>query len=299
MQKIPDFPVFNKLELGVYKEYSDIICKFEPYSDFNFISLFSWNTDGSVGVSKLNDNLVIRLPDYISGEPNLSLLGRNKINESVKILLSIVPIIKLVPEEVALCLVNTDTLLLVEDTANHDYIYDLKNLSSLEGRTFKWKRKRLRRLEREYWRSLSFENSTQDLISWKERVTTIFNKWSEQNGKNAEEADAERIALENIIELSKFMKNLKLTILSYDGRDIGFSINEIGVPCSTCHFQKSLNDIENIDILLTNYTAKLLLAKKSNFINWEQDLGIEGLRRFKQSYHPIRLLKKYSISNFE
>jgi hypothetical protein len=37
-------------------------------------------------------------------------------------------------------------------------------------------------------------------------------------------------------------------------------------------------------------------AARYSFINMEQDLGIEGLRKSKESYHPLTLVKKFSLS---
>jgi len=292
---IENFPNFSKLEISQKAEIEQITKRYDPYSDFNFTSLFCWNTNGSTEVSLLNENLVIKMPDYISGKPVYSILGNNEVNKSIEDLLSITPVIKLVPEVVISHLKQSGTLRVEEDRDNYDYVYKLSGLSALEGRTFKWKRKRLNKLERIYENRLNFESFTKDLSLHRKRLISIFDNWADQNSKNAEEIEAERQALGNIIQLNKTTENIILNILSIDGKDIGLSINELHFPTSTCHFQKSLKDIVNIDILLTNYTAKLLVRKKSEYINWEQDLGIEGLRKFKQSYQPIKLLKKYNI----
>ena len=37
-------------------------------------------------------------------------------------------------------------------------------------------------------------------------------------------------------------------------------------------------------------------AGSFNYVNLEQDLGIEGLRKSKQSYHPVEMVKKYILS---
>ena len=43
-------------------------------------------------------------------------------------------------------------------------------------------------------------------------------------------------------------------------------------------------------------TAQYFESIKIKFWNWQQDLGISGLRNLKLSYRPVYILKKYEVS---
>ena len=40
-----------------------------PYSDFNFLSMWSWDTDGILRIGEINGNLAVRFADYVTGSP--------------------------------------------------------------------------------------------------------------------------------------------------------------------------------------------------------------------------------------
>ena len=79
---IPEFPEFKKLELSDKEDVEAFTKKFPPYSDFNFVSMWSWDIKGEMRLSILNGNLVVRFTDYITGDPFYSFLGNNKTNET-------------------------------------------------------------------------------------------------------------------------------------------------------------------------------------------------------------------------
>ena len=129
-----------------------------------------------------------------------------------------------------------------------------------------------------------------------DELVDVFNQWSAERGKVENEVENERKAILRVLKSNSHF-NLDCYEILIDGVVAGFSINEI-MPnnYATCHFQKCLLNYEGIDVFLTNFVAKELIRKGCAYINWEQDLGIEGLRTLKQGYRPIKMLEKYTVA---
>jgi hypothetical protein len=66
MNHIPLFPDFVRLSLAHKEMLREMAQRFPPYSDFNFVSMYTWNTDEVIGVAHLHQNLVVRFSDYES-----------------------------------------------------------------------------------------------------------------------------------------------------------------------------------------------------------------------------------------
>lgn len=293
---VENFPNFCNLSLLHQKEIHSITSHFQPYSDFNFVNLHAWNTDSRSQVSVLNKNLVIKIPDYVSEEPVYSLIGSNDIDNSLLQLLKLTNKLILIPEVVIDNIKCLDRFIVEEESHNHDYIYRLETMFKLDGHRFKWKRKRLNKITRDYQDSLCFKNLYKIGSSEIKTLMDVFDRWALERKKEKGEVLQERKALFNILQISSSM-NLVLTEMLFDEKVIGFSINEVlGGGFANCHFQKSIVGYKNFDIVLTNKVAEFLLDKGCEFVNWEQDLGIAGLHELKSSYCPEFLLKKYCIS---
>jgi uncharacterized protein len=291
---IATFPLFTKLSLAHKPAIEAFTSKFDPYSDFNFTSLYSWDLDNSVEVSFLHGNLVIKVPDYITSEPTYSILGKNNIDQSFVALIETAKELKLVPQITVDSLKKNEAFLVEEDRDNFDYIYSVQKLSSLVGSEFKGKRKGINRFYREYGGSL-FLNSID--IAHTEAIQDIlktFRTWAHERERANYEASRELAALERLLAAN--FTNLRAIGMGIAGEPVGFSIHEvINSEYAICHFHKSVLAYEDIDLYLTNYASKDLEAQGCTYVNWEQDLGIGGLRELKNSYRPSHFLKKYTV----
>ena len=80
-----------------------------------------------------------------------------------------------------------------------------------------------------------------------------------------------------------------------DGKLIAMSIVSVSVTgVGQVHFEKALTDYVGAYPAINRLTAQEFLAHTS-VINRQEDMGDEGLRKAKLSYHPIYLAEKYRI----
>ncbi len=293
---INNYPAFTKLDFTHKDFITEFTSRYEPYSDFNFVSLYSWSFENSAEISLLNDNLVIKLPDYITGKTVISILGNQKINQSMSELLSQPFEIKLVPEIVIKELADTENIEATPDRNNHDYIYLLEDQASLGGRKFKRKRNRLSVFLRSYEDRITIQEFLLTNEGKINELEKLFKHWAIERQRDEPEVAHEKDAILRLLDKADHF-NLKCYEVLIDNKMVGFSINEIlSSEYAVCHFHKSLVSYKDLDIFLSTYVAKQLLSEGCKFVNWEQDLGIEGLREAKESYYPAKYLNKYKIS---
>lgn len=297
---IPEFPTFKKLEITDKKVIEDFTKQYPPYSDYNFTSLWSWNTKDEVRVSILNGSLVIKFTDYITGEPFYSFLGSNETDDTVRRLLhwvkstGLTPILKLFPEH-STHNINSRDIIINEDFDNFDYILSVPEMMTYKGNKLGAKRNFVNRFKKRYRSTTHILDLNDEIVQ--KKIKDLFLLWAKHKNFSHEDTENEFAALSRVFSVAQYSQFITVGIFSNENL-IGFSIIEIvGNGYAILHFEKA-DTVSYVGIYpyVMQETAKAILSKGCEFLNYEQDLGIPGLKKCKESYQPCAYLKKYILT---
>lgn len=300
---IPFFPVFKNLEFSDKEQVEDITLKHAPYSDFNFVSMWLWDINHQIQISQLNGNIVICLPDYLNGDPAFSFLGNHLHDDTLQKVISYAKtktgkgLAKYLPDDVVKDLDRTK-FVINEDRDNFDYIYSIDDLVALNGHKYESKRGFIHRFLKKY-PGYSLRNIDLTDHGIQKMIIELDNLWIENKlseGKNPQSAN-ESLAIERLLLAAN-----KLDLVSYGifikDELVGFSINEYIKKSDyvISHFMKGDSEVVGVYAMLMNQGCVKFLNDGKRFFNFEQDLGLPGLRKSKESYRPSTYLRKYQVT---
>lgn len=181
-----------------------------------------------------------------------------------------------------------DQFLFTADRDYADYIYSRTDLSTLSGKRFQAKRNHVNKFKRTY--NYEYSPITPERI---QECLDLEAEWCKVNNCDQHEGTGnERRAM--IYALHHF-DELGLTggILHVDGKIAAFTF---GMPINQdtfgVHVEKADTSIDGAYAMI-NYEFANHIPEQYVYINREEDLGIEGLRKAKLSYQPTIILEKY------
>ena len=171
-----------------------------------------------------------------------------------------------------------------------DYLYLSGDLTGLAGRKYAGQRNHINRFLREHpaW---SFERITAENIT---EVRAFYKKYIREHIKDSPVyMEGDKKALEALDNLDIY--GLFGGALYADGEIIGASIGETVDDTLFVHAEKADTAYHGSYPMLVNQFAKSFATEGIEYINREEDDGVEGLRTSKLSYHPVDLLHKYMV----
>lgn len=169
-----------------------------------------------------------------------------------------------------------------------DYVYEAEKLRSLSGKKLHGKRNHIHRFKDNFpdWQ---YEPITEENV---EECVEMAQQWKVDNGcsergRKHEEFCITLRALRNREELG-----LRGGLIRAGGRVVAFSLGE---PCGkdmfVVHIEKAYAEIQGAYPMINQQFVEHE-AEGYTYVNREEDLGEEGLRKAKLSYSPVFLLEK-------
>ncbi|KKS31720.1 hypothetical protein A2380_03870 [candidate division WWE3 bacterium RIFOXYB1_FULL_43_24] len=289
------YPDFKKIGLEDKELFSTHLARFETYSDFNLLSLLSWNSGGYNSYTLLNDNLVLKMKDYLTDGFIYSIIGDSHVDESVTRLIKDVGQLSMVPEIVVNEIENKSPLNITEDRDSFDYILSTTDISKLEGSQFKPLRKNIHGFLDKY---PDYEVRNLDLSQKivRDSILKLTEDWCSSKNFDDKKCAEEVEIINNFINYSENF-NCILMGLYVNNKFVAFTFNEVVTPeVAMGHFGLADNSYSHSSYFIEYETSKYLYSKGITTLNHEQDTGLQGLRTTKMTYSPIKFLKKYSIS---
>lgn len=178
------------------------------------------------------------------------------------------------------------------DEASFDYVYDIHDLADLSGKKYHGKRNHLNRF-REAVPDCTVLPLTESTVPLARRM---LDEWYETKLRENSDADflMEQAALEKALRDWDALQMEGLLLMN-GGKVLAFTMaSRLSPDTFDVHFEKAHTDVQGAYTAVNCEFARYLRDKypEIRFLDREEDMGLEGLRRAKRSYHPHHMIRK-------
>ena len=299
MTDTPQFPEFKPLGLEDRDAIREFLWTYQPEtSELTFTNLFIWRRHYGTHWSLWRDTLLFLCRDAQGGLFCLPPVGPEPRAEEVNMLLSWLGQEK---GQAQPCIARADGRLATELPAqagftieprreHFDYVYATGDLIHLAGRKYHGKKNHVNKFRSDY--SFAYEPLTAGHV---EACLRLQDAWC---GCNRCSEDMNLMGeWEAIKELLGSYDRLAVQggVIVINGSVEAFTLGELlNKDTAVVHIEKANAQIPGLYAVMNQQFCEHAWSGVE-CINREQDLGDDGLRQAKLSYHPVRLVEKFTI----
>lgn len=270
----------------------------------NFTNIFAWSEIYNYQVARVNDYLVVKgridkgTPYYFYpvgwGDIKPVIEAMKQDAEDCKhelILFGVSPVNMEVLKSVF-----PDHFEYQEMRDSFDYLYNLDKLVTLAGRKLQAKRNHINRFKvNNNW---SFEQLSAENIAecWEMNLQWCNDNDYKEDKLLLSEYCAVRRCFKNFTELG-----LMGGLIRSEGKVIAYTMGErLNSDTFVTHIEKAFSEIQGAYQMINREFAALIQENYPQiiYVNREEDMGYDGLRKAKLSYHPDKMEEKYSATYF-
>lgn len=294
MLKFRDISVDDKEIFDKYRPEDGVA------SEASFTTLFIWNDYYNAKVAEDGEffyyqfNVRDRIPSYYfpqgKGDPNIAL---DRLKEYCRENGHIMAF-RLVTEEQLEKLMAYDGAKFIynEERDCEDYVYPSAQLISLAGKKLHAKRNHINYFIENY--NYSYEEVTPE-TAVRECAPLMYELIGEKDHNlNPFELSAMKRFFDNYTALGE-----KGAVIRVDGNIVAMSFGEaLSKNVALIQLEQARDEYRGAYQMINKLFCENSWSE-FEFVNREEDMGIEGLRKAKESYHPSFLVKKYTVVEAE
>ena len=284
------------IRLDRQQEYISLLQKCaQVSSDYSFSNIFSWADEYGLEWSWVDDLVWVKQtrPDQLCWAP----LGNWETTDWQRFFDRYTmkgTVFTRVPENLVEIWKRTvaERIVAKEERRNWDYIYDRNELIELKGNRFHKKKNLLNQFIKKYdYRYLPFGPH---LIEAAMAMQADWCSWRDCESSSV--LSAENRSVQRVLAHWQDLQGLTGGVIQVEDLIVAYTIGERLSPDTiVIHYEKGCPDYKGVYQAI-NQMFLSHLNGDYRWINREQDLGEEGLRKAKLSYHPVGFLKKFRVT---
>jgi hypothetical protein len=172
---------------------------------------------------------------------------------------------------------------------NFDYIYESEKLIHLPGRKLAGKRNHFSRFINTYNHRVEDINTENAAL-----CIEASKKWCCEHGCGGFLSYELHSIIDMLTNIDKL--NFKGIVVYVDDVVSAFTIGEkVNEDMAIIHIEKAFSNVHGLYTFI-NRTFAEMYFEDVKYINREDDMGLEGLRKAKQSYYPYKLERKHTVN---
>ncbi len=172
-----------------------------------------------------------------------------------------------------------------------DYVYDINDLANLLGKKYHKKRTHLNNFKKAH-PNYKVEPFNAENLS---KIRALVDTWYQTKGEDVSSIEYEKQVFERAMDNFDGLGLEGLVLLDNDEVLAVTFASRMDEITFDVHFEKARRDVDGAYVAINNEFAKYIRNKhpEIKFLNREEDMGVEGLRKSKQSYYPHHQIEKY------
>lgn len=172
-----------------------------------------------------------------------------------------------------------------------DYLYLAENMMTFRGKKLHSKRNFVNRFTAN--NDWSVEPVTEENV---EECRQFNEEWCKKNDGCQDDSKREEICAANTALKKLDVLGLKGCILRIEGNIVAYALGEpINSDTFIVHFEKADAEVPGAYPMIAQQMVKMH-ASEFTYINREEDLGVEGLRKAKMSFYPEGFVERYEVT---